>query len=289
MKALIFGSSGQDGHYMHQLLIGKGLEVIGISRSSAEVRGNVADYSFVRSTIEKHRPDFIFHFAAQSTTAHKAIFENHEAIATGTLNILESCRLHVPGCRIFITGSGVQFVNSGKPIHETDPFEASSAYAVARIHSVYAARYYRSLGLKTYVGYLFHHESPFRKPGHISQLTTQAIKRIAAGSREKIPLGDIAVRKEWTFAGDVAEAMLTLVSQEHVSEAVIGTGITHSIQEWLEVCFAQVGKDWKDFVEPAGDRFTAEYAVLASNPETLHSLGWKPRISFEQLAALMLK
>jgi len=134
----------------------------------------------------------------------RLVWQNHATIATGSLNVLEAVYKHSPAARVFITGSGVQFENRGVPISETDPFEASSLYGVSRIASVYAARYYRSLGVKAYVGYLFHHESPLRKPHHVSRKIVDAVRRISAGSDEIIELGDVSVRKEWTFAGDVA-------------------------------------------------------------------------------------
>ena len=80
-------------------------------------------------------------------------------------------------CKVFLAGSGLQFANRGEPLHETDPFDASSAYSVERIHSVYSARYFRTLGVRVYVGYLFHHESPLRKPTHVSQKIVQAVKQ----------------------------------------------------------------------------------------------------------------
>jgi GDPmannose 4,6-dehydratase len=242
----------------------------------------------VKEMVRRHKPDVIFHLAAKSTTHHEALFENHKTISTGTLNILEAVYRWHPVCKVFITGSGVQFVNKGEPIHEADPFEAASAYSVERIHSIYSARYFRTLGIRVYVGYLFHHESPLRKPTHVSQKIVQAVKRIVAGSDEKLELGDISVEKEWAFAGDVAEGMAILVEQDQVFEAVIGTGKTHTIKDWLKICFASVGKDWTNHVV-IRDGFTPEYKRLFSNPETMHSLGWRPKVDFAELAELMLR
>src|SRR5258706_5661682 len=130
------------------------------------------------------QPKYIFHLAANSTTSHYALFDNHIAISTGTINILEAVKQVSPDTKVFLSGSGLQFVNKNIPIKETDEFEASSAYSVARIHSVYAARYYRSLGIKVYVGYFFNHESPRRTERHISKMIAEAVKRIAKGSTE---------------------------------------------------------------------------------------------------------
>jgi len=179
-------------------------------------------------------------------------------------------------------------VNNGKPISENDPFDASSPYSVARIQSVYAGRYFRSLGIKVYVGYLFHHESPLRKPNHVSKMIALAAQRIAAGSDEKIDLGDISVEKEWTFAGDVARAMFTLISQDAIFEATIGSGTTYSIRDWLDQCFGLIAKNWHDYVR-IREGFVPEYKRLVSNPALIKSLGWSPTVSLAELARMMMK
>jgi GDPmannose 4,6-dehydratase len=285
---IIFGANSQDGYYLADLYKKKGYDVFGVSRTGDWLRGNIESYEFVEKIIKNHKPIIIFHLAAKSTTFHEAIFENHKIVGTGTLNILEAVYRFNQTCKVFITGSGLQFANKGEPIHETDSFEANSAYSVERIYSVYLARYFRSLGLRVYVGYLFHHESPLRKTTHISQKIIQAVKRISAGSDEKIELGDISVEKEWAFAGDVTEGIAILVGQDQVYEAVIGTGKTHTIEDWLKICFALIGKDWANYVV-IRDGFSAEYKRLFSNPSTMHSLGWFPKIEFAELAELMLR
>jgi len=288
MRALVFGANGQDGHYLDALLRAEGVEVTGISRSGPWRRGDVSRRSDVEDAMRTLRPDLVFHLAARSTTHHDAGLENHETIATGTLNVLESAHRHVPEARVFIAGSGVQFENSGEPVDETTPFEASSLYSVARIQSVYAARYYRSLGLKTYVGYFFHHESPLRKPSHMSKRVALAARRIAREGGGRLEVGNASVVKEWTFAGDVARAVLRLVQQDDVSEVVIGSGEGHSIEEWLERCFSIAGLAWRDHVDQVPG-FAVEYARLISRPTRLRALGWSPTVSFGALAEMMMQ
>jgi len=287
MNSLIFGAGGQDGFYLSALCETKGIEPIGISRSGNWVRGDVSRQEQVEHLIKKYLPTYVFHLAANSTTQHHALFENHETISTGTLNILEAVRSHCPSAKVFITGTGVQFRNNEKPISEDQEFEAKSPYSVARIQSVYAARYYRTLGLAVYVGYLFHHESPLRQPRHVSQQIALAAKRIAGGSKEIVELGDISVEKEWTFAGDIAKGIFTLVEQNAVFEAVIGSGVAYSIKNWLEECFGIIGKEWRDHVRPR-EGFIPEYKRLLSNPQTMHSLGWVPSVELTELAAMMI-
>jgi len=287
MNALIFGANGQDGYYLNQLCQARGINPIPVSRSGQLFIGDVSCYDQVEYFITKYHPAYVFHVAANSTTRHDALFENHATIATGTLNILEAVKINCPGAKVFITGSGLQFENTGKPITEKDQFEGNNPYSVARIQSVYAARYYRSLGIRVYVGYLFHHESPLRKPNHVSQKIALAAKRIAAGSDEILDLGDITVKKEWTFAGDVAKGIVKLIQQEDVFEAVIGSGVAYSIENWLEQCFSIIDKDWHNHVKLL-DGFTPEYKCLFSNPQTINSLGWYPIVELPELAAMMM-
>ena len=284
-KCVVFGMAGQDGTYLGELLRSQGHLIYGVSRSTG---GDVANRQYVETLIKDIAPDYIFHFAANSTTRHDALFENHETISTGTLNLLESVRVHAPDCRVFITGSGVQFVNQGLPISEKDAFAPLSLYAVARIQSVYAARYYRSFGMKVYVGYLFHHESPLRKPNHLCKKISEFAKQVRQGHQGELVLGNIAVRKEAAFAGDIVAGIWTLVNQDVVFEAAIGTGIAYSVEEWLKVCFSKVGADWHKYVRVESDNFVPEYPVLVSNPETIFSLGWTPRVSFDALAEMMV-
>ena len=188
MKALIFGINGQDGYYLKQVCEQKQIKVVGVSRSNGNwIQGSVGDWDFVDRVTETHQPDFVFHLAANSTTRHDALLENHETISTGALNVLEAVKRHCPDTKVFITGSGVQFKNAGNPISESDEFEPKSAYSVARIQSVYAARYFRTLGIKVYVGYLFHHESPMRKPEHLSKLIASTVQRIKQGLSSSFP------------------------------------------------------------------------------------------------------
>ncbi len=290
MNALIFGINGQDGFYLSETCQKNKIEIIGVSRSEGLwIQGDVSDFQFVESLIKTHQPNYIFHFAANSTTQHYALFENHEAISTGTLNILESVRLHSPKSRVFLSGSAMQFENTGEPIDEQTPFEVSSPYSVARIQSVYAGRYFRQkFGLKVYVGYFFNHDSPLRSEKHINQKIVQFVKNIEQNTEEKLEIGDIKTQKEFNFAGDVVEAVWLLVNQSNFFEAVIGSGKAFSIEDWLEICFNSIQKDWQDYVT-IKPNFQSEYEILVSNPALIKSIGWQPKTSIEELAKMMLR
>jgi GDPmannose 4,6-dehydratase len=276
-SALIFGANGQDGYYLSELCKLKGIEPICISRTGTGIQADVSQYVHVESLIKKHLPTYVFHLAANSTTRHDTVFENHGTIATGTLNILESVKKYSPATKVFITGSGLQFKNIGNPISESAEFEANNPYNIARIQSVYAARYYRSLGIRAYVGYLFHHESPLRKPIYVSKKISLAVQHIAAGSHET----------EWAFAGDVVEAMMILINQDVVFEAVIGSGKAYSIEYWLECCFKLISKNWRDYVT-LNNKFETEYHILVSNPTVIKSIGWQIKKDINDVATMMV-
>ena len=289
MKAIIFGANGQDGVFLSRLLLAKDIQVIGVSRSAGDFIGDVSDYAFTEVLIKDQKPDYIFHLAANSTTQHSALFDNHQTISTGTLNILESVRKHCREARVFLAGSAMQFLNNESAISEQTPFEASSPYSIARIQSTYAGRYYRdTFGMNVYVGYLFNHDSPLRTERHVNQKIVSAVNRIKNGSEEKLELGDVDVEKEFNYAGDVVEAIWTLVNQTEIFEIVVGSGESHSIRDWTKYCFSTIGRHWEDYVL-ISKTYRPEYKMLISNPALLYSLGWRPQIGFEMLADLMLK
>jgi GDPmannose 4,6-dehydratase len=287
MKAIIFGANGQDGFYLSKLLEEKGIAVIGVSRSGNFLKTNIGSFTEVADLIKSTAPDFVFHLAANSTTRHDALFENHETISTGTFNILEAVRIHAPNTKVFISGSGLQFENKNLPIKETDPFEARDAYSVSRIQSVYAARYFRTLGLKVYVGYFFNHDSPRRSERHMAQKIAATARNVAKGVAEKLEIGDMSVIKEWTYAGDVVEGIWLLVNQDEIFETNISSGIGYSILDWVKVCFGLIGKDYQDYISEKNS-FTAEYRKLVSDARLIKSLGFNPKVSFEDLAKMMI-
>lgn len=288
MKAIIFGSNGQDGYYLKKLLAKKNVYVIDVSRKNATAIGDVSEYKFVESLIKTEKPDYIFHFAANSTTAHYALFENHNTISTGTLNILESVKQFCPATRVFISGSAMQFKNIGKPINENTPFDASSPYSIARIQSVYASRYYRAkFGLNVYVGYFFNHDSPLRSERHINQKIAQTALRIKNGSSEKLEIGNIEVEKEFNFAGDLVEAVWLLVNQNKIFETIIGSGKAYKIKDWIKICFEKLDLNWQEHII-FKEGFKAGYKKLVSKPIKLFMLGYKPTVSIEFLSEMMI-
>lgn len=279
MKALIFGIGGQDGHYLHKLCEERGIEC-------PAIRWDVSVMTDVGTAIAGWKPDFVFQLAADSNTQHGSPFPNHAAISTGTLNVLEACRKYAPRAKIFIAGSALARVSYGS-LGDATIDAPASPYALARIHAALAARYYRrNHGLQTYVGYLYHHESPRRPLEQLSQLIARAARENTA-----IRLGFLDVVKEWTFAGDTVRAMLDLVSQDDVHETEIGSGVGHSVREYAEACAVAADLSPADFLSHVTEipGFKPEYRHLVAPPSApIFSLGWRPKVSFEALAAMMV-
>ncbi len=288
MKALIFGISGQDGVYLSELLKSQSIKVIGLARRNGNwLIGDVAETAIVEALIRENKPDYIFHLAANSTTSHDVLFENHATISTGTLNILEAVYRYSQQSRVFISGSALQFANIGNPISEIDPFEAKSPYSVARIQSVYAARYFRSLGIKIYVGYFFHHDSPLRGEHHINMKIAKTVLRIKDGADEMMEIGNIDVVKEYNYAGDIVRAIWLLVNQDTIFETMIGSGKGYAIRDWLQICFGRIGRDWQPYVK-IKQGYRPEFYKLVANPATLFSIGWTPTSDIYKLAEKMM-
>jgi GDPmannose 4,6-dehydratase len=286
--AVIFGSNGQDGYYLSQLFDKLGINIVSVSRRNAAICGSVSDYKFVQKLVIDFQPDYIFHLAAHSSTKHEFLFENHETISTGTINILESVKVFSPKTRVFISGSAMQFKNDGHPIDESTAFEAKSPYAVARIQSVFAARYYaHAFGLKTFVGYFFNHDSPLRSEHHVNQKIVRAVQRIASGSKEKLILGEIDIQKEFNYAGDVVNAIWKLVNQDVVKEAVIGSGKPYALKDWVIQCFTLRNLQWQQHLE-LQDNYVPEYNILVSNPQIIKGIGWLPQTDFYELEKMMM-
>jgi GDPmannose 4,6-dehydratase len=289
MKAVIFGISGQDGFYLSEYLSKLGVSVVGISKSEGNwIKGDISDYFFVERIIKSEMPDYIFQFAAVSDTKHSNLFLNHSAICTGSVNVLEAVNKYSRKSIVFLAASAIQFLNTGVPINEKTDFFANSYYSVARIHNVFLARYFRSLGLNVKVGYLFHHDSPRRSSKHINQYIVRSLKKIAQGKEEFIELGNLDVRKEFNYAGDIIKAIWLVVNQNNHDEVVIGSGKAYSIREWIEYCAKKIGVDYEAYLR-YNKSYKSDFSTLVSDPSLLLSLGWKPEIDFHMLADMMIK
>ncbi|MDB5231205.1 MAG: NAD-dependent epimerase/dehydratase [Chitinophagaceae bacterium] len=290
-SVLIFGHNGQDGFYLSQFLSKMKVRSVGISRTSTKngIIGDIADTDFVKRTIHKYKPTYIFHFAANSTIAHDAILENEKAINIGTVNILEGTKEFSPKTKVFIAGSALQFKNQNLPINELCNFDYSNPYSIARNHSTFLTRYYRDkFGIKIYYGFLFNHDSALRSSKHINQKVIHFVNNLQSNQQtSKLLINNLHYKKEFNFAGDIVKAIWMFVNQDKTFEMVIGSGIAYAIKDWVDYCFKSVKLNWEDYVVQ-DIHSTGREAILVSDPATLFGLGWKPEIDFYRLADLML-
>ena len=137
------------------------------------------------------------------------------------------------------------------------------------------------------MGYFFNHDSPRRSERHMAQKIAATAVRISNGSDEKLEIGDMSVIKEWSFAGDIVEGVWLLVNQEQIFEANIGSGLGYSILDWVKECFSLIGKDYQNYVIEKNN-FKSEYKQLVSDVRLITSIGFLPKVSFKELAKMMV-
>jgi len=177
------------------------------------------------------------------------------------------------------------------PQREVTPFHPRSPYGVAKVYGHYITMNYReSYDLFACSGILFNHESPRRGLEFVTRKITHAVAKIKLGLAGELRLGNMQARRDWGFAGDYVRAMWLMLQQSEADDYVIGTGETHSVEEFVRVAFEHVGLNWRDFVviDPKFHR-PAEVDLLLSDPSKARKrLGWKPQVGFEQLVKMMV-
>jgi GDPmannose 4,6-dehydratase len=286
-SAIIFGASGQDGYLLNNILINNKVITHLVSRSNSPIKGDVSNYDFVSNLIKGIKPDYIFHFAATSNVSHEFLFENHSSISEGTINILESVKIYSRQTKVFIAGSAEQFENSGEPINEFTTFKANSTYSAERIYSTHISRYFREkYNLKIYLGFFFHHDSPFRSDSHLNKRIINFVKELSLKSSQKFQIGDYNIQKEFNYSGDFMNAVWILINQNKIHEVVIGSGKPYPISKWLELAFAKRNLDWRDWIE-VDKEFQKPYEKLFSDPSLIKSLEWEPKITISELLNIM--
>lgn len=267
--ALICGVSGQDGSYLAELLLGKGYTVYGTSR---DVQGSAfanlqrlgikdrityismvpEDFRSVLVALRTSSPDEIYYLAGQSSVglSFEQPAETIQSITLGTLNVLEASRMMDKIIKIYHAGSGECFGDTqGRPANELTPFSPMSPYAVAKSSAYWLVNNYRqAYDLFACTGILFNHESPLRQERFVTQKIIQAVKRIAAGSAEKLKLGRLDISRDWGWAPEYVEAMWLMLQQDQPEDFVIATGTTITLEEFVRVAFEQAGLAWQDYV-----------------------------------------
>jgi GDPmannose 4,6-dehydratase len=309
-KALIFGISGQTGSYLAHLLLNKGYAVYGTSRDS-EVnsfinlqRLGILDKTHLRSAsltdvrsvlrvLQEIQPDEIYNLAGQSSVAlsFEQPQETFESIAVATLNILECLRIHRLPVRFFNATSTDCFGETAAPADEISPFRPRSPYAVAKATSHWAVANYRdSYGMEVYNGILSNHESPFRPNRFVTRKIILAVARIAAGSTERLSMGNLDVERDWGWAPDYAEAIWRITQHDVPSDFVVATGQTSSLRKFIELAFSYFGLDWEGHVDIKETllRPSDIPRVELSAEKIAGTLGWRASIKMPELVAAII-
>lgn len=295
---MICGISGQDGAYLAQLLLEKGYEVTGTSRD-AQISGfsnlvrlgirdriqlesmALNDFRSVLQAISRTNPDEIYNLAGQSSVglSFEQPVETLESISLGTLNLLEAIRFVGAPIKLYNASSSECFGNSGsRAADEATPFRPRSPYAVAKAAAFWEVSNYReAYGLFACSGILFNHESPLRPERFVTQKIVASACRIAAGSKEKLHLGNLSVQRDWGWAPEYVVAMHLMLQQETPDDYVIATGETHKLEDFVAEAFNVLELDWREHVviSPALMRPT-DIMVSRGNPrKASRQLRWK--------------
>jgi GDPmannose 4,6-dehydratase len=309
-KALITGITGQDGSYLAELLLDKGYEVHGLVRRSSSFNtwridhvrdrlvlhyGDLVDQNSLARALEALEPDEVYNLAAQSHV--KVSFDMPEyttdVTAIGVLRVLDAVRDLGLATRVYQAGSSEMFgLVQETPQTERTPFHPRSPYAVSKVYGHWMSVNYReSYGMHVSNGILFNHESPRRGENFVTRKITMGVAAIKQGRASELRLGNLDAKRDWGYAKDYVEAMWLILQQEKPDDYVIATGETHSVREFCEEAFGCVGLDWRQFVKVDPKYFRpAEVDVLLGDAsKARRELGWKPRVTFRELARLMVE
>lgn len=334
--ALITGITGQDGAYLAEFLLDKGYIVHGIKRRSSSFNtaridhlyrdphernvnffmhyGDLTDSTNLIRIIQEVQPDEIYNLAAQSHV--QVSFETPEYTANsdglGTLRLLEAIRiLGLEKKTKFYQASTSELYGKVQeiPQKETTPFYPRSPYAAAKLYAYWITINYReAYGIFACNGILFNHESPIRGETFVTRKITMAAAKIKYGMQDRLYLGNIDAKRDWGFAKDYVEAMWLMLQQENPDDYVIATGETHSVREFTELAFKELGIDiiWQGKgveevgidastrkiiveIDPGYYRPTEVELLIGDPSKAREKLGWKPKVKMEELAKIMIK
>lgn len=327
--ALITGITGQDGYFLTKLLLSKGYEVHGVARrNSISSKGNlvflkeeelkqiiihygdVTDSNFIVKLISELKPDELYHLAAQSYVALS--FDNpsftYDVNIGGTLNVVNAVKQFSENTRLYFAATSEMFGQPAvSPQNEQTPLAPRSPYAVSKLAGFWTVRTYRE-AYKLYMsnGILFNHESEFRGPEFVTRKIARHVAMIASGIDTVLELGNLNARKDWGYAGDYVDAMWRMLNYKYGDDFVIGTGVVHTVREFVEESFRfiGIGINWRGsglnevgltdseqvivrvnrnlFRPTESDNYQADFTKAKER------LGWQPKVNFRELVKIMV-
>lgn len=311
-KALIFGVCGQDGAYLSQLLLGKGYEVFGTSRSPQQhtscvnlarlgVAGRVrvlpldlGNQMSVTSLIREVEPDEIYHLAGQSSVglSFAQPAEALQSISISTLNILEALRSLNLRAKLFHACSSECFGNTDQfGASEHTAFRPRSPYAIAKAAAYWQVADYRSAyGLHACSGILFNHESPLRAPTFVTRKIVNGAYLIAQGKLKSLQLGNLEVSRDWGWVPDYVDAMWRILQLNDPEDFVIATGQSHTLKDFLAGVFSQFGLDWQSHVVVDTELIRPlDIEYSKGDPSKAEvKLGWRAQATFDDIISRLV-
>jgi GDPmannose 4,6-dehydratase len=311
MKALILGISGQDGAYLGRLLLNKGYEVYGTSRDAQIVSfqnlktlGIIdkihlesvtpTDFRSVFQALTSIQPDEVYNLAGQTSVglSFKQPVETFESIGIAGLTLLEAIRFTSRPMKYYNACSSECFgdIDDGGA-NENTPFRPRSPYAAAKAAAFWqVANYREAYGMFACSGILFNHESSLRPERFVTQKITSATLRIASGSKEKLNLGNISIRRDWGWAPEYVEAMWLIMQQKQPDDFVIATGQSNTLEEFIDTAFSHKGLNWQDHVKIDPDlmRPTDLIGGKGNASKAWKQLGWEAKYKMKDVVHMMM-
>jgi len=310
-SALITGINGMDGSHLADLLLSKGYQVYGLERRSSVknrtntkhlegkitfLTGDLTDQNSLMRALKQANPDEVYNLAAQSFVGESwnTPEQTSDVTGLGALRMLEAIREYGKKIKFYQASSSEMFGRMVEnPAKETTPFYPRSPYGVSKLYAHWITKNYReSYGMFNCSGILFNHESERRGLEFVTRKITDGVAKIHLGLSNHITLGNLDAKRDWGYAPDYVEAMWLMLQQSKPDDYVVASGSTHSIKEFLNLAFKQIGiKNWKPYVKQ-DSRFMrpAEVDVLLGDSSKAYKiLKWKPKTSFEELVKIMVE
>ncbi len=308
--ALITGITGQDGSHLAEFLLARDYRVSGLVRRSSGdncqrleairdrltlYQGDLLDQTSLVRILDQVQPDEVYNLAGMSFVAaswQQPVLTG-EFTALGVTRLLDAIRQVCPEARFFQASSSEMFGKVREaPQRETTPFHPRSPYGVAKVYGHHITVNYReSYGMFACAGIMFNHEGPRRGMEFVTRKISHAAARIKLGLADELCLGNLQARRDWGYAGDFVRAMWLMLQQDQPDDFVIGTGISHSVQDFVETAFDHMGLDWRDYVRIDPQLYRpAEVDVLQADAgKAKRVLGWEPTVQFEELVHMMVE
>jgi len=308
-RAIITGITGQDGSYLAELLLGKGYEVFGVVRRLSApnvwriehllgkvtlLQADLLDQLSLIKAVDAVRPHEFYNLAAMSfvPSSWDQPMLTGEFNSQGVIRCLEAIRQVDKNIRFYQASSSEMFGKVRQvPQNEDTPFYPRSPYGVSKVFGHYITVNYReSYGLFACSGILFNHESPRRGLEFVTRKVTDGAARIKLGLADTLSLGNLSAKRDWGYAGDYVRAMWTMMQQETAQDYVVAMGVSHSVQQLVEIAFGHAGLDWRAHVrqDPAFLRPAEVDLLVGDASKARHVLGWEPAVDFTGLVRMMV-